>query len=163
MYISTCRSWRNISFYSISENSPWRCRKTFLASFIPILILGWSFTIGSLFRYKDQIPKSCCSGVVYKFCCSSCGESYIGSTNARLKTRVCQHLGISDRTGKMLTLPISSAVRDHLSQCDSPTSISNFDILDKAYANFDLRILESLHIFKLRPRLNGKGLCRSTK
>ena len=125
----------------------------------PRVILRNTCTIGSLFRYKDRIPKSCCSGVVYNLCCFSwrSRESYIGSTSARLKTSVCQHLGISDRPGKTLISPISSAVRDHLSQCDSPTSISNFDILDKAYANFDLRILESLHIFKLRPRLNGKN------
>ena len=34
---------------------------------------------------------------------------------------------------------------------NSPYSISNFDILDKAYGNLDHRFLEYLHIFKLRP------------
>ena len=132
-----------------------------LSNFYPYLdtkvVLRNTFTIGSLFRFKDRIPKACCSSVVYKFCCSSCGESYIGSTNARLKTRVCQHMGMSDRTGKMVITPASSSVRDHSFQCDTPFSISNFEILIKANSVLDLRILESLHIYKQKPKINGKN------
>ena len=115
------------------------------------------FTTGSLFKFKDIIPKACSSGVIYKFCCPSCGGSYIGSTNARLKTRVCQHLGISDRTGRMMTSPSQSSVRDHSHQCDTPFSITDFSIIGRAHTAMDLRILESLHIFKERPSLNGKN------
>ena len=132
-----------------------------LRSFSPyadfLVVLRNQFTIGSLFKYKDIVPKSCISGVVYKFCCPSCGGSYIGSTNVRLKTRVCQHMGISDRTGKMITSPSQSSVRDHSHQCDTPFSISDFNVLKRAQTVVDLRLLESLYIFKERPILNAKN------
>ena len=132
-----------------------------LTAFYPYIdfrvVLRNSFTTGSLFKFKDRVPKECSSGVIYKFCCPSCGGSYIGSTNVRLKTRVCQHLGISDRTGRMSLSPPQSSVRDHSLQCDTPFSISDFSILGRAQTAMDLRILESLHIFKERPTLNGKN------
>ena len=123
----------------------------------PRVILRNTFTIGSLFRFKDKVPKACSSGVIYQFCCSSCGESYIGSTVVRLRTRVCQHMGVSDRTGSMLSYPPFSSVREHALACKSSVSISDFDILQKSHSVQDLRILESLHIFKKRPRINGKN------
>ena len=132
-----------------------------LTSFYPYLdprmVLRNTFTIGSLFRFKDRVPKACCSGVVYKFSCSSCGESYIGSTYVRLRTRVCQHMGISDRTGRMALSPTSSSVRDHSLVCDRAFSITNFDILHKSHSVLDLRTLESLYIHKQKPRINGKN------
>ena len=123
----------------------------------PRVVLRNTFTIGSMFRFKDRVPKACCSGIVYKYCCSSCGESYIGSTNVRLKTRVCQHMGISDRTGNMVQTPTSSSVRDHSLQCGTAFSLSDFNILDRIHSVYDLRLLESLYIFKQKPALNGKG------
>ena len=123
----------------------------------PRVVLRNTFTIASLFRFKDKIPKACCSGVIYQFCCSSCGESYIGSTCVRLRTRVCQHMGISDRTGSMLLSPTFSSVREHSLKCNSSLSITNFDILQKVNSAYDLRILESLHIFKKKPKINGKN------
>ena len=46
----------------------------------PKVVLRNRFTISSLFHFKDRVPKCYRSGIVYKFRCSSCEESYIGST-----------------------------------------------------------------------------------
>ena len=131
--------------------------KAFYPYLDPRVVLRNTFTIGSLFRFKDKVPKACSSGVIDQFCCSSCGESYIGSTVVRLRTRVCQHMGVSDRTGSMLLHPVFSSIREHSLTCKSSISISDFDILQKTNSVQDLRILESLHIFKKRPKINGKN------
>ena len=39
----------------------------------PRLVLRNKFTIGSLFKFKDQVPKVCRSAVVYRFSYPSCG------------------------------------------------------------------------------------------
>lgn len=119
----------------------------------PKIVLRNQFSIASLFHFKDRIPKGSRSGVVYQFRCSSCEESYIGSTYVRLHTRVCEHKGISDRTGKMLTSPKFSSIREHSHSCDTPFSINDFTILDNEHHS--LRTLESLYIHKHRPKING--------
>ena len=51
----------------------------------PRVVLRNTFTIGSMFRFKERVPKAYFSGIVCKHYCSSCGESYIDSTNVRIK------------------------------------------------------------------------------
>ena len=47
--------------------------------------------IGSLFKYKDKLPKNLTSQVVYKFCCAKCNDaSYVGSTTRALQIRVAE-------------------------------------------------------------------------
>ena len=118
------------------------------------IILRNRSTIGSLFRYKDQVPIACRSSVVYSFCCASCDASYIGSTKRSLHCRVEQHLGRSYRTGMWLTKPDPSAIRSHAENCDSNFSIENFKIIGCENNLQDLRLLESLHILKKKPNLN---------
>ena len=36
--------------------------------------------VSSCFRFKDAIPRSLLSGVIYEYKCSRCNSSYIGST-----------------------------------------------------------------------------------
>ena len=47
--------------------------------------------LGTLYLNRNMEPtvKVYCSGIVYKYCCSSCGELYIGSTNVRQKKGIC--------------------------------------------------------------------------
>ena len=123
----------------------------------PRLVLRNKFTIGSLFKFKDQVPKVCRSAVVYRFSCPSCGGSYVGSTYARLISRVCQHQGKSHRTGKPLAYPVASSIRDHSLECDTPFTIEDFRIIDQKRSNFNLRILESLYICKTKPSINDKS------
>ena len=47
-----------------------------------------------------------------------------------------------------------SAVRDHSELCSTNVDINNFKVLANSSSEIDLKILESLHIFKSRPRLN---------
>ena len=121
----------------------------------PRIVLMNTFSIGSFFRYKDRLPKCCQSTVVYKFCCASCGASYVGSTLRNLHSRIQQHLGKSIRTGKFLATPDPSPIRDHSLTCDTLVTQDTFSILGKTNAVSDLRILESLHIHQQKPSLNN--------
>ena len=128
---------------------------TYYAFLNPRIVLTNTFSIGSFFRYKDRLPKCCQSTVVYKFCCASCGASYVGSTLRNLHSRIQQHLGKSIRTGMFLVKPDPSPIRDHSLACDTLVTQDNFSILGKTNAVSDLRILESLHIFQQKPTLNN--------
>ena len=129
-----------------------------LSKFYPYLnskvVLSNHFTIRTFFRYKDKIPKQSRSGLVYKYSCASCQASYVGSTYQRLFTRVAQHQGKSHRTGQMLSNPTVSSIRDHALACDTPFSVDNFVILGSNSSFPDLRILESLYILRMRPKIN---------
>ena len=50
------------------------------------------------FHFKDQIPKDLTSGVVYKFQCRLCNESYYGECMRRLNVRIGEYIGISPLT-----------------------------------------------------------------
>ena len=113
-----------------------------------------SFTIGSIFGYKDKLPKASRSSVVYQYSCSQCESVYVGSTLRALKTRVSEHAGRSVRTGRMLSSPPYSSIRIHAEQCDTFVSLDNFKILDFSKNSSDLRILEAIYISKIKPNLN---------
>lgn len=123
----------------------------------PSIILVNRFKIGSFFRFKDRIPVGCQSSVVYNFSCASCDASYIGSTKRALYSRVLQHQGRSFRTGLPITRPDPSAIRTHFETCKTDFSLENFKVIGKVNNILDLRILESLHIFKRRPNLNNNA------
>lgn len=113
-----------------------------------------NFTISSLFHFKDKLPKSARSSVVYEYSCAQCASRYVGSTLRALYIRVSEHAGRSFRTNRMLTNPLNSHIRDHQQICNTPISLDNFKILATAKTPNDLRILESLYIYKQKPQLN---------
>ena len=53
------------------------------------------------------------SSLVYKFSCAQCASEYVGMTARTLGTRDDKHVGVSYRTGALLTEPPHSAIRDH--------------------------------------------------
>ena len=111
-------------------------------------------TIGSLFRLKERLPKALLSSVIYEFRCAQCASgTYIGSTIRSLHMRIAEHCGRSFRTGKEIQSSKSS-VRDHSQSCSNPVSIDNFRVLGQEKHETHLRILESLHILRLKPNLN---------
>ena len=71
-----------------------------------------------------------------------------------LASRVAEHSGRSLRTNRILAHPSHSNIREHAQTCGTPITIDNFTILDSCSNTNDLRILESLYIFKDRPVLN---------
>ena len=98
------------------------------------------------------------SSVVYKYGCPFCGDQYVGSTSRTLFVERVS-MGGSHRTGALyINLSASephSAIRDHCEQrCLGPVSYDDFNILAVAPDLVSLRILESLHIFKSKPKLN---------
>ena len=112
--------------------------------------------IWDFFKFKDSIPSHIRSLVVYKFSCSSCNATYIGKTERHHKVRMCEHLGISYKTGKPMKYhPNSStAVKDHLRESGHFNNFDNFEILCFAKNNFECLIKESVLIRKCQPNLN---------
>ena len=95
------------------------------------------------------------SAVVYKFSCPECGAQYVGSTTRNLATRTAEHAGVSVRTGRPLSQPPQSHIRDHLLSCNGPqVNLKHIDIIGTCQNKSELRILESLHILQSKPTLN---------
>ena len=55
---------------------------------------------GNNFHFKDQITKDLTSGVVYKYQCGLCNESYYDECMRHLNVRIGEHVGISPLTRK---------------------------------------------------------------
>ena len=110
--------------------------------------------LGSFFQYKDKMPDPLRSSVIYKYSCGNCNATYIGKTLRNLSIRTDEHKGISFRTKLRLSKPMLSAIREHAEQYDHLIQTNNFTILDHARNDYELCILESLWIWKLRPTLN---------
>ena len=122
---------------------------------VEIKFLFTTFNIGSFFKFKDKIPLTLRSMVVYKYECSSCNAAYIGKTCRNLFMRIHEHRGYSFRSQNLkLTHPAKSSIREHCEATGHPFEIDNFSILDSGDNNFDLNIKESLYIWNGRPSLN---------
>ena len=52
------------------------------------------------------------SSLVYQFSCVNCTFGYVGCSRRTLATRVAEHAGKSSRTGRALTTPPHSSVRE---------------------------------------------------
>ena len=114
-----------------------------------------NYTIGSFFKIKDRIPISMRSSVIYNYTCGGCTASYIGKTTRNLSIRIREHKGLSYRTGRMLSKPMNSSIREHSHEHDHAIDKENFQVLDTSNFDSDLLILESLWIWKKkRPTLN---------
>ena len=74
--------------------------------------------LSNSFCYKDPIPKDLISGVVYKFQCGLCNESYYGESIRHLDIRSGEHIGVSPLTGKKVKPSNNSAICDHLLHCN---------------------------------------------
>ena len=96
------------------------------------------------------------SSLVYKFSCAQCASEYVGMTARTLGARVDEHVGVSYRTGDRLTQPPHSAIRDHTDSCSTSFDTSNFKILANSSCTSDLRILESLYIYKTKLIVNNQ-------
>ena len=66
------------------------------------------------FHFKDSVPETLRSNLIYKFAWGSCTASYIGKTYRHFKIRVSEDQGVSPRTGKPVKGTLSTSVRDHM-------------------------------------------------
>lgn len=112
--------------------------------------------IGSLFKFKDSIPSHILSLLVYKFSCSGCNSTYIGKSKRHHKVRMCEHLGISYKTGKdtKYNPKNTTAIRDHMRESGHENDFSNFEILNYGQNDLECLIKESLLIKIVSPDLN---------
>ena len=129
-----------------------------LAKFYPQLdlkiILSNTYTIGSLFNYKDRLPMTLRSSIIYKYCCAHCASGYIGLTIRPLHMRIAEHQGRSFRSGNVPQNPVPSSIRDHSLKCSKQISSSEFSIIGHELPGNNLEMLESLHIYHHKPNLN---------
>ena len=110
--------------------------------------------LSNSFRYKDPIPKDLISGVVYKFQCGLCNESYYGESIRHLDIRSGEHIGVSPLIGKKVKPSNNSAICDYLLYCNCLVSFDNFSILARENKKYLLEIKERLLIMRDKLSLN---------
>ena len=112
-----------------------------------IKLVFTSFKIKNYFSYKDPIPDTFKSFLVYKFTCVSCSSSFIGETCHHFKTRIIEYIKKDNKSHIFKHL-------HYITTCFDPYNSFCFKIIDKAYSKFDLKINEALHINWRKPNLN---------
>ena len=71
------------------------------------------------------------------------------------KVRICEHMGISCRTGLPLKGLTKTAVSEHCAQCNQRSiSTDDFKIISRGGSEFDLCLKESIIIKLKKPFLN---------
>ena len=114
-----------------------------------------SNTLGNFLKTSSSFPSNLMSNVVYQFTCSGCTARYVGSTSRWLLHRILEHQGKSIRTGRLLSNPSFSSIRDHSHLFDHAFTSTDFQILTTCQSRSDLITSESLLIHKLQPDLNN--------
>ena len=106
------------------------------------------------FQFKDHIPMSLNSHLVYKIKCAECNLCYYGLTERHFKVRAFDHLGMSIHTGKSIK-GVDTAMKSHCRQHNHKITIDDFDVIARDQNPFHLRIKESLLIKRDKPVLNN--------
>ena len=147
----------NIPYLGFHSEKLKRTINSITKQFFPHINLRFLYqiqnTVGMYFRFKDRLPLSLTSSVIYKYSCGQCPASYIGETRKLMKVRMSQHKGRSFRTNNILNEPENSKIFEHSINFNHKISDNYFKIIDKC-SEFDLRILESIYINESKPTLN---------
>ena len=106
------------------------------------------------FHFKDFVPETLQSSLIYKFLCESCTASHIGKIYRHFKIRVSQHQGAFSRTGKPIKGTLSNSLRDHLLVCGHKVVHEDFKFLGNESNRYLLELKESLFIKRDKPSLN---------
>ena len=106
------------------------------------------------FHFKDSVPETLWSNLIYKFAWGSCTASYIGRTYRHFKVRVSEDQGVSPRTSKPVKGTLSTSVRDHMLVCDHKVLHEDFKFLGNESNKYLLELKESLFIKRDKPSLN---------
>ena len=109
------------------------------------VIFKYSLRLGALFNFKDHIPKTLLSGVVYKFSCDGCNTTYTGKTKRHFKKRISENIGVS-LTGKVLKGQQSTAVMDCMLGCYRVVKPDDFIFMTRDNSDYLLQIKEGLFI-----------------
>ena len=111
-------------------------------------------SVGSFFKYKDQVPSLLLSNVVYQYKCRQCDSTYVGESIRHFATRIAEHKGVSVRTGLRLSNPCHSNIREHCVDSQHAFSDDNFKVL-RVSNRHDIKLCESIFIHKLKSNLNS--------
>ena len=112
----------------------------------------------NFFSFKDKIPLSVRSQVLYRYTCDCCKAIYIGKTRRHYGVRVLEHLGISLATGVNYTFNPNNnnntAILNHINNTSCRGKEENFRIIGSAKTDQLLCIKETLLIHKNKPNIN---------
>ena len=111
-------------------------------------------SVSSFFSFKDTVPSLLRSNIVYRYSCAQCPATYYGETTRHMCTRIAEHKGLSVRTGKPVTKPLNSSIRDHSIQTGHDLLNSNFTIAFSTNS-CNLKKSESILIQQNSPDLNN--------
>ena len=118
------------------------------------IVFKCQIMLSNSFRYKDPIPKDLISGVVYKFQCVLCNESYCGESIRHLDIKSDEHICVSPLTGKKVEPSYNSAICDHLFHCNLLPSFDNFSVSAHENKKYFLEIKENQLTMRDKPSLN---------
>ena len=121
-----------------------------------IVVLKSPNGIHNAFLFKEQLPKSINSKVLYNYTCNTCNSVYIGKTKRHLLVRQYEHLRtwiFSDKALKY-TKKDAIAIWKRCYQHQHNSRLDNFQVLGNAVNNFHLQLKESLLIMKMKTFLN---------
>ena len=125
-----------------------KLKKLFKSIDVDVQIIFRSLKVSSYFSLKSKTDLSLRTNVVYRFTClADPNLFYIGKTKRFFGLRFSEH---TEKDQK-------SSVHQHIISCNSCRNcdlLRNFDIIDSARNDFELKILEALHISKSQPILN---------
>ena len=122
------------------------------------IIFNCNNRLRNFFSFKDKIPHSVRSHLLYRFTCDDCKAIYIGKTRRHYGVRVNEHLGISLLTGKTYTFnpnnKNNTAILNHINHTSCNGKHENFRIIGSAKNDYQLCIKETLLIHKEKPKIN---------
>jgi hypothetical protein len=112
--------------------------------------------IGSLFKFKDKIPEDLRTNLVYEYQCPACQAGYVGSTTRHFRSRVLEHLSISERNGKKVDKKDDrmTAVRAHMVKEGHEPTLDAFKVLYSSKEKRQIRVAEAILIQRKKPELN---------
>ena len=145
---------------TISTTSRNRLQKLFkrvLPNYNLRVIFRSTCRINSFLRFKDCVPEHLKSNVIYRFQCRSCNAAYIGQSTRHYYVRVCEHLRISEFTGKIMESKLKTAVSQHMKDCNHSNDEESFKIISRGTSStteYSLQVQESILIAKYDPSLN---------
>ena len=106
------------------------------------------------FGFKDSVPETLRSSLIYKFSCGCCTVSYICKTHTHFKVRILEHQSVSSRTGKPVKGTLTTSVRDHMFVCDQKVLHEDFKHLGNDSNRYLSELKESLFIKRDKSSLN---------
>ena len=154
MFLLSCCPWGSTSFQIRKKLQKLFSDK--LTSFNLKIVFTSPVRVKSFFIFKDKLPMTLLSGLVYNCKCGGCNATYYGKTKRHLKVRICEHLDISHLTGKTVNIDNNkrTAIQKHLLYCNYCPSFEDFSILTRESNDFTLKIMESLLIARDKSVLN---------